>query len=93
MELHQLLDQAAQIERGQSLPLPTSRHEELISHAVAAIQKWHTSITEADQLRSATPEQIAAVTEISLKAIAPALRRLEWMPINTVRGRWTPPGG
>ena len=93
MDLDQLVDQAKQVERGDSVAIPPSHHDERIDYAIKAIQEWHATLPEADQVRSFTPEQIATAALVVLRTVVPALRRLGWMPINTVRGRWTSPGG
>jgi len=93
MDLDQLIAQAAQVERGGPVAPPTSHHEERIVHAVKGIQQWHTALPKVDQVRSFTPEEIAKSARVKLRTTIPALRRLEWVPIGSLRGRWTPPGG
>ena len=93
MDLDQLVDHAKQVECGGSVAVPLSRHQESIENAVKAIQRWHATLSEADQVRSYTPEQVAIAARIQLRSVVPALRRIGWVHIGSLRGRWTPPGG
>jgi hypothetical protein len=93
MDFEQLIIQAKQVEHGAGIASPPSHHEDRITNTVKGIQQWHTALPEVDKARSFTPEEIAKLARVKLRTTIPALRRLEWLPIGSIRGRWTPPGG
>ena len=93
MDLDQLVKQAKQVELGVPEAPTPGHHEERIENTVAFIQRWHADLPQTDKVRSFTPEEIVKSARVKLRTTTPALRRLEWVPIGSLRGRWTPPGG